>query len=318
MTDRDKGNVLGCKRSSTIRKDGSSGIRTARSRRLLNKRKKKSKNNCVKGGERMPTNAQKIIRAAPRYLGVPYSEMDCQAFVEKCLADAGIRKNLAGSNAWFREVMRDGWVGTPEECKKKYGKIPRGAFLFVLKQDGGEPEKYQGDGIGNANHIGIYTGMTGAEMVELSGNPENKRYNFGDGAINSSSSRGFVCTSRFNGKSISGGWNRIGLWDRIDYTDGGGDGVEVTYRAQVIGGALNVRAEPKKASDRLGQLPEGSIVTVTEDLAGWSRIDYDGKNGYVMSQYLKKIREEPEEEKIMVSKKELQEIYDKIGKMLEG
>lgn len=54
--------------------------------------------------------------------------MDCQKFVEKCLADVGIKKDLAGSNAWFRYMT---WTGTPEECKKKFGKVPAGAFLFI-------------------------------------------------------------------------------------------------------------------------------------------------------------------------------------------
>ena len=46
-----------------------------------------------------------------KYLGTPYSEMDCQAFVEACLRDAGINLDLAGSNAWYRKMD---WTGTPE------------------------------------------------------------------------------------------------------------------------------------------------------------------------------------------------------------
>ena len=76
--------------------------------------------------------------------------------------------------------------------------IPNGAFLFILEQDGGEPAKYRADGIGNASHMGIKTGI-------------------GEGAIHSSKSRGCVCTSVFRDKSINGGWNRVGLWDAIDY-----------------------------------------------------------------------------------------------------
>ena len=262
----------------------------------------------------MLVSAQKIIRAAPNYLGVPYSKLDCQAFVEKCLSDAGCRINLSGSNAWYREVMRNGWVGSPEECVKAYGHIPPGAFLFILSNNGNEPAKYQGDGIGNASHIGIYTGLTGAEMVTLSGNPDNKKYNFGDGAIHSSSSRGFVCTSRFSGKTISGGWNRCGVWNQVDYNGGSDAGLEVSYKAQVTGGALNIREEPTKSSARIGQIPNGMIVQVTEDLAGWSKIEYAGMTGYVMSDYLQKV--EPESESVMITKVELEKLYDMIGDWL--
>lgn len=134
------------------------------------------------------------------YIGTPYKQMDCQKFVERCLADCGLRMDLAGSNAWYREVMAHGWTGTPEECVQKYGKVPAGAFLFILLQDGREPAKYKGDGIGNASHIGICTGTTG------------------QGAIHSSSSRGMVCESKFQGKTIpNGGWNRVGLYDKVEY-----------------------------------------------------------------------------------------------------
>ena len=139
-----------------------------------------------------------------KYLGTPYSQMDCQAFVEKCLSDCGLRKDLPGSNAWFREVYRDGVVLTPEECKKQYGCVPKGAFLFILEFDGKEPEKYKADGLGNASHIGICTMPRG------------------EGAIQSSASRGCVAESKFNGKTIkNGGWNRVGLWSKVTYDTGG-------------------------------------------------------------------------------------------------
>lgn len=161
--------------------------------------------------------AEDLCKVAPAYLGTPYSKMDCQAFVERCLKDIGISRNLAGSNAWYRQMT---WTGTPAECIASFGKIPKGAFLFILKQDGKEPAKYKPDGIGNASHIGIYTGMSGAEMCKLSGVQDAVKYNYGDGAINSSSTHKCVCTSRFAGKAISGGWNRIGLWDALTYDFG--------------------------------------------------------------------------------------------------
>ena len=259
--------------------------------------------------------AQAVVDNAPKYLGTPYNKMDCQAYVEAVLRDAGINKNLAGSNAWFREVKAHGWVGTPNECKAKYGSIPPGAFLFVLKQDGKEPEKYKGDGIGNASHIGIYTAMTGDEMCAISGNPYAQQYNFGSGAINSSNSRGFVCTSKFQGKAISGGWNRIGLWNRINY---GGGGEVQTYKAKVVGGALNLRKEPSRDSARITQIPDGATVTVTQDLSAWSKVEWNGITGYVMSDYLQKVEGEPSEDMISIPRKSLQEIYNKIGDLLKG
>ena len=145
----------------------------------------------------------KLAEAGFRYLGTPYSQMDCQAFVEQCLRDCGLDRNLAGSNAWFREVMKNGTVMTPEECVRELGKVPAGAFLFILNQDGREPAKYRPDGLGNASHIGICTGR-------------------GEGAIHSSASRGCVAESKFKEKTISGGWNRVGLWNPVSYDYGSG------------------------------------------------------------------------------------------------
>ena len=66
-----------------------------------------------------------------RYLGVPYSKMDCQAFAEQCLRDCGLEMNLAGSNAWYREVMKNGAILTPEECVKQLGFLRGPSFSFT-------------------------------------------------------------------------------------------------------------------------------------------------------------------------------------------
>lgn len=255
-----------------------------------------------------------LARAGCRYLGTPYGTMDCQAFVEKCLADIGIRKDLAGSNAWYRYVMSHGWTGTPEECRKQFGMIPPGAFLFILEQDGNEPSKYYGDGIGNASHIGIYTGLSGKEMAQISGVAGADRYVFGDGAIHSSSSRGCVCTSKFSGKSISGGWNRVGLWDII--FNGGDQHMEMDpYQAKVIDGRLNLRTQPSTSSERLTQIPNGSVITVTDERGDWRRTSWDGCDGWVMGQYLERIEEE-DPDTVRVPLEELRAVYDTIGDWL--
>lgn len=66
----------------------------------------------------MAVSAKEFSLQGDKYLGRPYSEMDCQAFVEQMMSDVGIKTDLKGSNAWFRKVT---WVGTPEECKTKFG-----------------------------------------------------------------------------------------------------------------------------------------------------------------------------------------------------
>lgn len=227
-------------------------------------------------------DGEKLGDVGFKYLGVPYSEMDCQAFVERCLRDCGINKDLAGSNAWYREVNNHGWVGTPEECVAMLGKVPKGAFLFILEQDGKEPAKYRPDGLGNASHIGIVTMPRG------------------EGAIHSSASRGCVAESKFAGKTIkNGGWNRVGLWDDVmyDYSDADSKPIpepepapEPEPETAVVfaenGNPVNFRKSPSKGGALIDRIKCGETVEVLTYGADWSRIKWHGKTGYMMTPFL--------------------------------
>ena len=257
----------------------------------------------------MMISALTVSQQGDKYLGMSYSKMDCQAFVERCLSDAGLKRNLAGSNAWYREVHRNGWGGTPEDCKKRFGTIPKGAFLFILSEDGGEVQRGYRDGLGNASHIGLYTGR-------------------GKGALHSSSSRGMVCESAFNGKSIpNGGWNRVGLWRELDY--GGWVNTLLTVSAGISkltqpvatqtslstsaaetseqavtdvqcaetalhgsahvssanGKPVRVRAKPSTGSSALTSLPSGTAVEVLDTSGDWCRIAFT-QTGWMMKRFL--------------------------------
>lgn len=246
-------------------------------------------------------NAIDMAKAGCKYLGQSYEKMDCQRFVEKCMHDVGISDDLPGSNAWYRKMT---WTGTPEECKAKFGEIPKGAFLFILEKNGREPAKYLGDGIGNASHIGMKTGMTGKEMVQLAeaeGNTIAGKYNFGDGAIHSSSSRGAVCTSNFKDKTIRGGWNRIGLWSRIDY----GETINARLRnadttpvdpqptasvtATVFassGTTVKLRQRPSTGCSLYWNVPIGDTVEVLKQ-GDWDRVVWNGRTGYIRHEFIR-------------------------------
>ena len=111
----------------------------------------------------MPTGSDYAIQAcSARYNGLSYEKADCQKFVEMVLADCGVRKengqpyDWKGSNSMWRNALA--WKGTVEECKAKYGEIPIGAWVFIVKNDGGEKERGYNDNEGNATHVGIYVG----------------------------------------------------------------------------------------------------------------------------------------------------------------
>ena len=86
------------------------------------------------------------------YLGIPYSDLDCQALMELVLKDCGVSKDWRGSNDMWRSALSE-----KHEIVDK-NNIPAGAWLFTVKTDGGEKERGYYDNEGNAAHVGIYLG----------------------------------------------------------------------------------------------------------------------------------------------------------------
>ena len=94
------------------------------------------------------------------YDKITYEQLDCQAFVERVLKDSGVRNardkpyDWKGSNDMWRNALF--WRGTIDECKRMFGCIPLGAWVFIVKRDGGETARGYHDDMGNATHVGIY------------------------------------------------------------------------------------------------------------------------------------------------------------------
>lgn len=92
--------------------------------------------------------------------------------------------------------------------------------------------------------------------------------------------------------------------------------MKVSYKARVIGGALNLRSKMDTRSERLTQIPDGATVQVVEEQPEWCQVEYEGQTGYVLSKFLAEIQKEPDGEMISVDKKQLEAIYDQIGDWL--
>ena len=238
----------------------------------------------------MKYDAVSFSWAGDKYIGTPYSKMDCQAFVEKCMADVGYCKDLGGSNSWYRECIKNGWTGTPEDCKRTFGQIPKGAIIFIWEPvSASTPEKFRKDGIGDITHMGIKTGR-------------------GDGAIHSSASRRCVTTSQFKDKTIpNGGWNRVGLLKVFDYgksineiLDHGGspqpDDPDGKKEEEVVplqgkvkaadGTTVKLRQKPSTSCKLYWDIPIGTEVLVTDYGPEWSKIIAGGLTGWMMTKFI--------------------------------
>ena len=189
--------------------------------------------------------------------GMELNGMDCQGLAEYLLIRCGVPRaecNLAGSNAHWRKC---GWTGTPEECAAAFGCVPGGAFVFIWEATGA-PEKYAGDGLGNAEHMGVY---------------------LGDCALHASSSRGKVAESKFAGKTIpGGGWNRVGLSCWVDY------GLSEAQQAKINSPAAEAgesAASDASAAESAQDQSIASDTSLAEDTSGFYPVKSGCKGGAV-------------------------------------
>lgn len=146
-------------------------------------------------------SAAKFVQQAQNgsYIGIPYSRLDCQAFVEQVLKDAGEKgHNWRGSNHMWRDALSERHADVDFSI---YDNIPAGAWLFTLRHDGGERARGYHDNMGNAKHVGLYLGN-------------------GDVMHSTSGGAGGVQMDRIT----SGRWTAWGLCKYIDYTIPGSDG----------------------------------------------------------------------------------------------
>ena len=162
----------------------------------------------------MVTGEKLAVQAATGgYIGIPYEKLDCQGFVERVIADCGIRKpngvpyNWRGSNSMYRNYYQ--WHGSIDLCKKSFGLIPQGALVFKMRNDDGEVEHGYTDGLGNFYHVGIYLGESGRMVIH--------------------STTGGVQYA----KSLSG-WTHVSLLSMIDYTKSNVDNPGLTARLNNI------------------------------------------------------------------------------------
>ena len=174
-----------------------------------------------------------------------------------------------GSNTMWRQYTTQ---------KGKIGEISLvpGMAVFRHRDDGKEPEKYQGDGIGNFYHVGLYVG---------------------DGQVAEAQGKKNGCV-----KSALGTWShcarlRSTLYDLEETAQREEEKPLGTLgRVRVKSGRLNVRKAPTTASPVLGKLSLGDTVTLTGRTGGWFNVrTASGLSGYCSADYIQPLGEEMED-----------------------
>ena len=205
--------------------------------------------------------------------------MDCQGMVKYCIRKAGGKMDITGSNAMWRQACV--WKGTLAEAKN-VGKLVPGALLFIVEKSGQEPDRYKGDGLGDASHVGVYIG-------------EKEIY-----SIDASKSKGKVVARAEHDATHM--WTHAAWFREVDYTP---DrvipypdefetlGIEEEYlfkppeytshllnhailprlvRVSTISGRLNLRKLPHEESYRLGGIEPGTIAEVLDSVGEWMKL----------------------------------------------
>ena len=175
-----------------------------------------------------PTGNQ-VARAATlaAHVGYTYEELDCQAFVEHCVRQAGGRMDYLGTNDMAR---RAAWLGTLDEARAQGRLVPGAGLLIREATEANLPARYTGDGLGDFSHVGLYVGENA-----LTDTDKNGRRRACD-VVHSSATMGRVA-----GSTLQNGWTHALWFSEIDYavTAGAGAGAGGTNADGTGGTAIS-------------------------------------------------------------------------------
>ena len=212
--------------------------------------------------------ADAAVAAIP--MGITYQQEMCDAFVRNSFKRAGgDMGRYAGSNDMFRNALS---IMYPLDMAKNM--LVPGALLFIVEP--GHNAKYNDD-LGDASHVGIYTGAPEAEVMH------------------SSASRGGVFPS-----TLKNAWTHMGLPKAAtfgeEYGGRGGDIVSEKTLFRVMlpeanrGQTVNMRKNPEPNSVVYEKIPDGTQLPAGEEFTRngqrWREVRYNSMTGYIMAQYL--------------------------------
>ena len=202
----------------------------------------------------MKPTANQVARTATlaAHVGYTYDELDCQAFVEHCVRQAGGRMDYLGTNDMAR---RAAWLGTLDEARAQGRLVPGAGLLIREATEANLPARYTGDGLGDFSHVGLYVGENA-----LTDTDKNGRRRACD-VVHSSATMGRVA-----GSTLQNGWTHALWFSEIDYavTAGAGAGADGANADGTGGAGMDVGAEGTNTGGT------GSAGTSTDTSAGIS------------------------------------------------
>ena len=197
--------------------------------------------------------AEEAIRVARGLIGTAYSELDCINLIKKVIRTApggDKRYTTAGTN----------------ELWNSFDSVPKYRHL-IWRQSGISGAKpgmlaFMGVGTGDVSHTGLVT-----ERGTV---------------IHSSKSRGGVVETALTAKA---GWNGLGVHRMIEVAENAGAAPTGTAYIVCAQKGLRMRKKPDIRGEYMQMLPDGAVITVLEEQAGWFKTTYKGYTGWVSAEY---------------------------------
>lgn len=202
--------------------------------------------------------SSEAIRTARGLIGTPYSELDCVNLIKKV-----IRTSAGGDKSYTTAGTNELWNSVDSASKYRH---------LTWRQEGIAEARpgmlaFMGVGTGDVNHVGLVT-----ERGTV---------------LHSSKSMGCVVETELTAKA---GWNGLGVHRDINVgkeadEDTAADvqaGTEYIVCAQK---GLRMRKTPDVRGEYMQMLPDGAVITVLEERAGWLKTTYKGYTGWVSAEY---------------------------------
>lgn len=243
----------------------------------------------------MKPTANQVARAATAaaHVGYTYEEMDCQAFIEHCVRQAGGSMDYRGSNDMARGAA---WLGTLSQARAQGRLVPGAGVLIREETEENLPARYAGDGLGDFSHVGLYVGE-GA----LTDTDKNGRMRSCDVAHSSAT------MGRVAGSTLQSGWTHVLWFPEIDYGASGGAGTAAAGDGLTAGASparfatvvspdgnpVKLRKSASREETLYWLVGAGARVEVERTRDGWSLIralctDGRTRRAWMMDRYLRR------------------------------
>lgn len=248
--------------------------------------------------------------AGDRYTGispnVPDASNSNTIAIELCVnSDNNFDKTLENGIALTKYLMEK--YNIPAKRVIQHHDVSGKDCPRIMLEDNKEIWPYFKKSIGNEN----YLTQSNSKTVEKKGVIYNIRTALN---IRSNPSMGSNIIGKLsNGTSIdivgeTNGWYKIKYNGKDGYVSDKYIRVqnndEIKYKGKVqVSSALNVRKGPGTSYSIISSLLNNQIVKIIEDVGEWYKIEVDGKEGYVLKQYIKKVDNIENNEEVIKYKK---------------